>query len=116
MLLMRETILAKKFFDQIVEQPARAIVKITIVLGEFSETHQSLLEEQWRRLAKGTPLEHAQLHIRLIPAEVQCMACFSKYRPLDKKILCPHCGSFGAKILSGEECSLESIEAEHDQD
>ncbi|MGE5463865.1 MAG: hydrogenase maturation nickel metallochaperone HypA, partial [Syntrophothermus sp.] len=58
----------------------------------------------------GTPAEHAQLYFRLKKAEVQCMACFGKYQPVDGKIHCPYCGSYGAKILSGEEFDLESIE------
>jgi len=42
------------------------------------------------------------------------MACFSKYRPVDKQIHCPNCGSFGAKSLSEEELRLEAIETEND--
>lgn len=38
------------------------------------------------------------------------MACFGKYHPLHGEIHCPYCGSYGAKILSGEEFDLESIE------
>jgi Zn finger protein HypA/HybF involved in hydrogenase expression len=38
------------------------------------------------------------------------MACFQTYDPENGKILCPYCGSMGAKILSGEEFSIESIE------
>jgi Zn finger protein HypA/HybF involved in hydrogenase expression len=38
------------------------------------------------------------------------MACFQKYHPEGGEIHCPYCGSFGAKILSGEEFILESIE------
>ncbi len=88
--------------------------KIHIALGELSDLDPASIQNYWKQLAKGTPAEHAQLHFRLIPAEVQCMACFSKYQPIDKKIHCPHCGSFGAKILTGEECFLESIETDHD--
>jgi len=89
-------------------------IYIHLTLGELSDVDPQTFHYQWTELVYGTPLEHAQLNIRLIPAEVQCMACFSKYRPVNKKILCPHCGSFGAKILSGEEFRLESIETECD--
>ena len=47
-------------------------------------------------------------------AEIQCMACFIKYQPLDGRIHCPQCGSVGAKILSGEEFYFESIELDHE--
>lgn len=93
-------------------EPKR-IKNIYLVIGEISELDQNLIQQHWRELSKGTPAEHAQLHFRLIKAEVQCMACFNKYHPLDGKIHCPHCGGYGAKVLSGEEFDLESIELDH---
>ena len=92
----------------------KRVISLHVALGELSEADPISIQTQWRELSKGTRAEHAQLHFRLIPAEVQCMACFQKYHPVDRKILCPYCGSFGAKILTGEECYLESIETEHD--
>ena len=88
----------------------KQIKSVRLVLGEISELNQSLIQQYWRELSRGTPAEHAQLHFRSIRAEVQCMACFEKYHPLDGRIHCPYCGSYGAKILSGEEFNLESIE------
>ena len=92
-----------------VKDPAR-IKSIYLVMGEVAELDQSLIQRYWYELSQGTPAEHAQLHFRLKKAEVQCMACFSKYKPLDGKIHCPYCGSYGAKVLSGEEFYLESFE------
>lgn len=103
----------RKVTRQFLESHLRHSVRIDIALGELSETDPVSFRNQWQELNKGTPAEHAQLHFRLIPAEVQCMACFQKYHPVEKKILCPSCGSFGAKILTGEECYLESIQIEH---
>ena len=92
----------------------KRIKNIYVILGEISELDQNLIEQHWQELSKGTAAEHAQLHFRLKEAEVQCMACFNKYHPLDGKIHCPYCGSYGAKILSGEECDVESIELDHE--
>jgi hydrogenase nickel incorporation protein HypA/HybF len=88
------------------------IKNIYLALGEIAELNQSLIQQHWNDLSKGTSAEQAQLHFRLIQAEVQCMACFGKYHPVDGKIHCPNCGSYGAKVLSGEEFTLESIELE----
>lgn len=88
------------------------IKNIYLALGEIAELNPSLIQQHWNDLSKGTPAEQAQLHFRLIRAEVQCMACFGKYYPVDGKIHCPNCGSYGAKVLSGEEFTLESIELE----
>ncbi|HET9914067.1 MAG TPA: hydrogenase maturation nickel metallochaperone HypA [Anaerolineales bacterium] len=92
------------------ESNARYITMLQLALGEISELDQHSVQKHWVELSRGTAAERAQLHFRLIQAEVQCMACFKKYHPQDGKIHCPHCGSYGAKILAGEEFYLESIE------
>ena len=113
---MRERNIIQALIDKANRQArvthSKRVITIHIALGEISELDPTSLQTHWKELSQGTPAEHAQLHFRLIPAEVQCMACFQKYHPLDKKITCPYCGSFGAKILTGEECHLESIETE----
>ena len=115
---MRELQIIQSIFDQVFrkaeEDDDQQVTHLQLALGEIYEITPHSIQTQWLELSKGTRAEHAQLHFRLIPAEVQCMACFQKYQPVDRKILCPDCGSFGAKILTGEECYLESIETEHD--
>ena len=111
---MYELNITRTFLDKVIRQLSEAHAKhvtaIHIALGEISELDQTAIQTHWVELSKSTPAEHAQLHFRLITAEVQCMACFQKYHPVDKKISCPYCRSVGAKILTGEECYVESIE------
>ena len=113
---MRERNIIQALIDKANRQarvtPSKRVITIHIALGEISELDPASLQTHWNELSQSTPAEHAQLHFRLVSAEVQCMACFQKYHPLAKKITCPYCGSFGAKILTGEECHLESIETE----
>ena len=113
---MRELQYTQKILNKSLAQAANAkgIKNVYIVMGEVSELDPTLIEQHWRELAKGTPAEHAQLHFRFSKPEVQCMACFNKYHPVNGEIHCPYCGSYGAKILSGEEFDLESIELDHD--
>jgi Zn finger protein HypA/HybF involved in hydrogenase expression len=85
---------------------------VHLALGGMAELDRDTIQTHWSELSKGTPLEHIQLHFHLIVAEVQCMVCFKKYHPENGKIHCPHCGSFGAKVLSGEEFHFESIETD----
>lgn len=110
--LQSTQILLNKLLSQL-HDPKR-IRSVTIALGEISELDQNLILQHWLQFSKGTPAEQAQLHFRLIQAEVQCMACFSKYHPAAGKIHCPYCGSYGAKVLSGEEFYLESIQFDDD--
>lgn len=92
----------------------KRVRQVQVAFGEICELDQGVIQKHWDELTKGTPLEHAQLRFRLIHAEAQCMACFKKYYPVDGTIHCPHCGSFGAKILSGEEFHVESIDADNE--
>ena len=100
----------KNALAQIEESSARRVKEVRFALGEIAEVGQQAISSYWVEFSKGTPAESAQLRFRLITAEVQCMACFRKYHPEGGVIHCPHCGSFGAKILSGEEFYFESIE------
>ena len=115
---MRELTITQAFLDKAIryvnETQSKRITTIHLALGEISELDPASIQNHWNELNKGTLAEQAQLHFRLIPAEVQCMGCFQKYHPLHKKILCPYCGSVGAKILTGEECYLESIGTENE--
>lgn len=115
---MRERQIAKFMLDTMLRRARRSNAKrvknLNLRLGEISELDQNSIQRNWEELTKGTPAEHAQLHFHTIPAEVQCMACFQKYHPENGKIHCPYCGSMGAKILSGEEFQIESIEMDHE--
>jgi hydrogenase nickel incorporation protein HypA/HybF len=93
---------------------ARRVKSVRVAIGEIAELDRVLIQKHWQELSAGTPAERAELHFRFINAEVQCMACFQKYHPVEGEIHCPYCGSYGAKVLSGEEFSLESIEVEHE--
>ena len=103
-----QSILAKALLKA--RESGQRVRSLQLAFGEICELDQTALQKHWAELSHGTPAERAQLQFRLIPAEVQCMACFIKYQPQDGKIHCPHCGSYGAKILSGEEFYLESME------
>ncbi len=90
----------------------RPILRVNLALGEISEVNTEAIRKHWAEVSRNTPAESATVGFRLVRAEVQCMACFVKYHPEGGAIRCPQCGSFGAKILAGEEFYLESIETE----
>ncbi len=104
--------LLTRALQQARESSASQIKTVQIALGEICDLDQNAVRQLWEQLSRGTPAERAQLRFRSIHAEVQCMACFEKYHPVEKKIHCPYCGSYGAKVLTGEELHLESVELE----
>ena len=94
------------------EQNAKRITGAHIVVGEISTYADDSVQFYWDELTKGTIAENAKLHFRHVPAELQCMSCSVKYRPKEGEIVCPNCGSAGARIWSGEEFYLEALDVE----
>ena len=94
------------------EQKAKRITNLYIVVGEISTYSEESVQFYWNEICKGTIAENAKLHFRPVPAEMQCMACFTKYHPPDGEIVCPNCGSAGAKIVAGEEFYMEALDVE----
>jgi hydrogenase nickel incorporation protein HypA/HybF len=111
---MRELDSTKFILDRIIQQVhatnGTRVTKVHLALGEVSELDQNVIQKHWNELSKSTVAENAGLDFRIVIAEVQCMSCFKKYHPENGVIHCANCGSFGAKILSGEEFHVESIE------
>ena len=90
----------------------KRIEDIHIVMGELSTNVDDSVQFYWDIIAGGTLAEGAKLHFRRVPAELQCMACFQKYRPDGNELTCPSCGSVGARIIAGEEFYVESIDVD----
>ena len=88
------------------------IKAIQLIVGELNDLTDHAIQSDWEMISKGTPVEGVSLHIHRTEAELQCMACFQKYRPASAEFSCPRCGSVGAKVISGEEFSVESVEVE----
>ena len=91
---------------------AKHISALNIVMGELSSVVDDSVQFYWDLIAKDTIAEGAMLHFRRVPAEFQCLACLEKYHPADGELICPQCGGAGARIIAGEEFSLESIDVE----
>ncbi len=94
------------------EQNAKRITNLYLVVGEISTFSDDSVQFCWDEICKGTIAEKAKLHFRHALAEMQCMACFTKYHPENGEIACPNCGSAGAKILAGEEFYMEALDVE----
>lgn len=108
-----QSILAKALLKA--RESNQRVRSLHLALGEMAELNRASMQKHWEEVSAGTPAERAQLHFRSVKAEVQCMACFQKYHPVNGIIHCPYCGSYGAKVLSGEEFSLESVELDDEQ-
>ena len=101
-----------KAIQKALESNAKRITGLHLVVGEISTYAADSVESYWNDISRGTIAEGAELFIRPVQAEVQCMNCFTKYHPNEGGILCPNCKSVGAKILTGEEFYVEAVDIE----
>jgi hydrogenase nickel incorporation protein HypA/HybF len=102
----------EKALRKAAEEKAKRITDVHLVVGEISTYVDDSIQFYWDEISKGTIAEGAELHFRRVSAELQCMACFTRYRPVEGEILCPACGSSGAKILAGEEFYMEALDVD----
>jgi hydrogenase nickel incorporation protein HypA/HybF len=89
---------------------ALSIRACVVALGELVDITPEAFRLEWQNLARGTAAESTALTFTALPAELQCMTCFHKYRPQGPGPACPACGGLGAKVIHGEEYFLVSME------
>ncbi|MBI3164180.1 MAG: hydrogenase maturation nickel metallochaperone HypA [Anaerolineales bacterium] len=104
--------LLKIALDNAEKANASQVTALNIVMGELSSMVDDSIQFYWEIIAKDTIAEKAALNFRRVPAELQCLTCLHKYRPTDKELICPQCKSVGARIITGEEFALESIDVD----
>jgi len=113
---MHELYATQAILDRALEKAGEAraarITDLHLVVGDISSYKEDSIGFYWDELSKGTIAEGAVLHFRHTAAELQCMACFTRYQPVDGDVICPNCGSSGAKILAGEEFYMESLDVD----
>jgi Zn finger protein HypA/HybF involved in hydrogenase expression len=95
--------------DLLLRQP-KHYASVCLAVGELVLFHDEQIRAQW----SDTSLAQVPLTIRRVPAQQQCMVCFEKYNPTRAEVSCPHCGSVGAKVITGEEFYLESTKEENE--
>lgn len=98
--------------DHAEKADAKKVLGLNIVMGELATMVDDSIQFYWEIIARDTIAENAVLRFRRVPAELQCLSCAEKYRPVDGELICPKCSNIGAKIIAGDEFLLESIDVE----
>ena len=91
---------------------AQRVTGIYLNIGQLATLVDDSIQFYWEIIAKDTIAEKAVIHFNRIAAVLQCMICAEKYTPDGQELRCPNCGSVGAKVISGEEFSIEAIDVD----
>jgi len=93
-------------------QNARRITGLYLVLGQWSSIVDDSVQFYWDIISDGTIAKGAILHFRRVPVVLTCQDCGKEYQPASEDFACPECGGTNAKVKTGEEFYLESIEVD----
>jgi hydrogenase nickel incorporation protein HypA/HybF len=111
---MHEMALARAILDAAVAHAdGRRVTRVEVTVGALRQVVPGSLEFHFEILARGTLCEGASLSQRATPARLHC-ACGHEWQLTEPSFRCPRCGDGRARVLSGEELLVESIEVEEE--
>ena len=89
---------------------ADKIMGIRLIIGERSGVEVEALKFAFDIVTRNSIAENALLSISLIPFKGECLSCGHRFESVDFMV-CDKCGGF-AKVISGQELQIESLEVE----
>ena len=97
----------------IVERHAagRSVSVIRIQIGQLRQVVPDTLVYCWDLVSEGTSLAGSRIDVEAIPARIRCRACGQVTDVGAVPVFaCGGCGGFDAKVISGEEFLITSLE------
>ena len=91
---------------------ANKIININLIIGELSGVTGESIQFYFNSLSKDTAAEKATIDFKLVPAELRCRDCSTKFGLEDVQWICPNCRSSRVEIIDGRDCFIESIDVE----
>ena len=97
-----------------VERVARAhgaigVERVDVRIGALCGVEPGLLAAAFSIARAGTIAAHAELRIDTVGARIECSACGTRAEVPSNRLLCPVCGEWRVRLLSGEEMLLERV-------
>ena len=83
---------------------------VRLRIGPLSGVEAALLRHAFPVAAAGGIAEGAELVISAAPLVVQCNDCGASGDAAPNRMLCPACGGYRVRVVSGTEMLLESVE------
>jgi hydrogenase nickel incorporation protein HypA/HybF len=98
--------------ERALENDAKAIVGISLRIGELCDALPEWIERYFQKAAAGTIAEGARLTMSVEPALASCGGCGARFPPGRglATVSCPECGSRDCALVAGLEWRLQSIE------
>ncbi len=88
------------------------VVRLNLVIGEFSSVVDDSIQFYWDMMAKDTIAAGAQLCFERVPGRMQCVTCQHEFLHSNFDGACPACGGARVLVVDGNQFRLDSIEIE----
>ncbi len=88
------------------------VIKINLVVGEYSGFIGDSIAMYFDVISKGTLTEGAELSIRYVKPQLSCEKCGAYFERKRFSFDCPKCDGRGVPTKIGKEFYIESIEVE----
>jgi hydrogenase nickel incorporation protein HypA/HybF len=112
---VHELALAGAVIDTVERHAAgRRVTAVYLTVGHLRQVVPASLQFYFGHVARGTVCEGARLEQELVPARLRC-DCGHEWELGDIDFRCAACGAAGAKVVSGEEFMVESIDVEEQE-
>ena len=92
----------------------RRVTAVYLQVGHLRQVVPASLEFYFELVARDTVCEGARLEQELIAARLRC-GCGHEWELDGLDFRCAACGAAGAKVVSGEEFQVESIDVEQEE-
>jgi hydrogenase nickel incorporation protein HypA/HybF len=91
---------------------AARVTKIRLIVGEATGYMEESLAFFLEAMAKGGPVEGAELEIEYVKTGLRCSSCGEEFDRVGSSFACPKCGERAVLTGSGAEFYVDSIEIE----
>ncbi|QEP44025.1 hydrogenase maturation nickel metallochaperone HypA [Ectothiorhodospiraceae bacterium BW-2] len=94
------------------DYPGKTIVRVELTIGPLAGIEPALLKHAFPIAAAASAAAEAELVITPSPITLYCEPCGLEVTARANRLICPHCGHWQTRLLSGDEMILQRIELE----
>ena len=113
---MHELSIAQALVDQVEDvrtsNGGSRVSSVTVRVGTWRLVVPEILTSYYQTLTHNTPLEGSRLEIERVAATAECDGCGKTFAVEENLVVCPDCEAIGARLLTGSELNLISVELE----
>jgi hydrogenase nickel incorporation protein HypA/HybF len=112
---MHELAIAESVVDIATRHAAgRRVARVELEVGHLRQVVPSALSFAFELVARGTPVEGAELSMREVEAAGRCLSCGADTPLPTLPLTCGSCGGFDVEVTRGEELRVEALELEEE--